>query len=206
MSRRCRFWLGAFAGSLLVVLYVLRRRDPAAFAARAKRLRELAYFTGEYISMLIAPHDKPSPFMIRAFRLPLRLYELGLGSLVGQHILVLTTTGRRTGRPHTVAVGYAYEPDGDTYLLTAGWQGGTDWFRNARANPRVRVQVGERQFDADAEPLALDARIPHLIAYTQRNPYAGREWPLVTGRPFDGSREAYRELAARMPMLAIHPQ
>jgi deazaflavin-dependent oxidoreductase (nitroreductase family) len=55
----------------------------------------------------------------------------------------ITTTGRRTGRAHTIEIWFAL--DGDTiYLLT---EESADWVRNIAADPRVRVRIGRRRFD-----------------------------------------------------------
>jgi deazaflavin-dependent oxidoreductase (nitroreductase family) len=69
------------------------------------------------------------------------------GRAKGVPVLLLTTTGRRTGRSHTVPVGYVDNAD---QLLLVGSCGGMpwhpQWYFNARANPRVLVQIaGERQ-------------------------------------------------------------
>lgn len=63
----------------------------------------------------------------------------------------LETRGRRTGRPMEVAVGYVDGPGG-SLLVTAG-SPEADWARNLEADPRCRATVGERTFDALAEPL-----------------------------------------------------
>ena len=58
-------------------------------------------------------------------------------------MLLLTTTGRRTGRPRTTPL--FYMPDGDRLVLIASY-GGDDrdpqWFKNLTANPDVTVQIG----------------------------------------------------------------
>lgn len=55
-----------------------------------------------------------------------------------------------------VAVGFIEEPD-DGLLLAAG-EPDADWARNLEADPRCRVTVGERSWEALAEPLdAADA-------------------------------------------------
>lgn len=66
----------------------------------------------------------------------------------------LVTTGRRTGRSRAVAVGYVEESDGS--LLVAARSDRTDWAQNLIAEPACRVVVGERRFDALAEPLGRD--------------------------------------------------
>jgi deazaflavin-dependent oxidoreductase (nitroreductase family) len=52
----------------------------------------------------------------------------------------LTTTGRRTGRPHTIEIWFA--ASGSTLYLLAGGRDRADWVRNLRAHPSVRVRVG----------------------------------------------------------------
>ncbi len=53
----------------------------------------------------------------------------------------LTTTGRRSGRPHTIEIWYG-EADGRLYLL-AGGRDRADWVRNLRADPRIEVRRGD---------------------------------------------------------------
>ena len=62
----------------------------------------------------------------------------------------LTTVGRRTGRPHTIEIWFA-ELDGTLYLLSGGADR-SDWVRNLRREPRVRVRLGgPRELRADLE-------------------------------------------------------
>jgi deazaflavin-dependent oxidoreductase (nitroreductase family) len=51
----------------------------------------------------------------------------------------LTTTGRRTGRPHRIEIWYA--TDGDTLFLLAGGGRSSDWVQNLLADPTVQVEV-----------------------------------------------------------------
>ena len=69
----------------------------------------------------------------------------------GVPTLLLTTTGRKTGRLRRTAL--IYGRDGDRYLVVAS-EGGADvhpfWYRNLEANPDVDVQVGAERFPAKA--------------------------------------------------------
>ncbi len=75
------------------------------------------------------------------------LYE-GTGGRIGHRAilvptLLLTTTGRRSGRDRTVALTYAR--DGDGLVVVASNHGeDTDpaWLHNIPSNPAVRIQVG----------------------------------------------------------------
>jgi len=70
----------------------------------------------------------------------------------------LTTTGRKTGRPHRIEIWYAYATAGDTIYLLAGGGQSSDWVQNLIANPTVLLEVdGDvrsavgRVIDDDAE-------------------------------------------------------
>lgn len=60
----------------------------------------------------------------------------------------LTTTGRRSRRPHRIEIWFALR-DGRLYLLSGGGDG-ADWVKNIRADGRVRIQVGSRSIAAHA--------------------------------------------------------
>jgi deazaflavin-dependent oxidoreductase (nitroreductase family) len=109
----------------------------------------------------------------------------------GLPILLLTTSGRRTGRPRTTPLGY-FEDRG-RYVITAS-NSGLDrhpgWFHNLKANPAVRVQVGGRRLGAQAEVAEgserrrlwerLMALSPSYAAYARRT---SREIPMVVLSP-----------------------
>jgi deazaflavin-dependent oxidoreductase (nitroreductase family) len=84
-------------------------------------------------------------------RVPVLLYRLGLGARLEKVCLILTTTGRRTGRPHSVALDYV-EADGRIYIFT-GYGARSDWYRNVLAWPEVIVQLGRRRLRGRARPL-----------------------------------------------------
>ena len=67
-------------------------------------------------------------------------------------ILLLTTTGARTGRPATVPLGFAVDDGGRVFVMAskAGAPRHPAWFHNLRANPSVTVELGDRSFQAQA--------------------------------------------------------
>jgi deazaflavin-dependent oxidoreductase (nitroreductase family) len=60
----------------------------------------------------------------------------------------LTTTGRRTGREHRIEIWFGLS-GGVVYMLSGGG-GRSDWVRNLRANPRVRIRIGGVELAARA--------------------------------------------------------
>jgi deazaflavin-dependent oxidoreductase (nitroreductase family) len=75
-------------------------------------------------------------------------------------ILLLTTTGARSGRPATVPLGYAVDDGGRVFVVAskAGAPKHPAWFHNLRANPSVTVELGDGSFAARAIVTAGDER------------------------------------------------
>lgn len=66
----------------------------------------------------------------------------------------LTTTGRRSGRPHTVEMWFGVH-DGRLYLLSGGCDA-SDWVRNIQAEAAVIVRVGDQTRHGRARVLEPD--------------------------------------------------
>jgi deazaflavin-dependent oxidoreductase (nitroreductase family) len=65
------------------------------------------------------------------------------GRIAGMPVLLLTTTGRKSGRPRTQPL--AYTRAGDGYAVIASKGGAARhplWYLNLRANPLAEVTVG----------------------------------------------------------------
>jgi deazaflavin-dependent oxidoreductase (nitroreductase family) len=63
----------------------------------------------------------------------------------GEDFCYVTTTGRRTGEPHTIEIWFGTQDEARIYLLSGGGDR-SDWVRNLRADPSVRVRIGEREW------------------------------------------------------------
>ena len=93
------------------------------------------------------------------------------GSWEGRNLLLLTTTGRKSGRPHTTPM--VFTRDGDRLLVYASKGGAPahpDWYLNLVADPRVVVEVGSERYDAIATPLEGGERDREFAAQAARNP------------------------------------
>ncbi|WP_261566258.1 nitroreductase family deazaflavin-dependent oxidoreductase [Frankia gtarii] len=92
----------------------------------------------------------------------------------GMPVLELTTTGRRTGNPHTLMVTSPLR-EGSTIVLAASRAGDDhhpDWFLNVRANPEVAVRVRGGPWQPMtarvATPAERDRLWPRVIAGSSR--------------------------------------
>lgn len=109
------------------------------------------------------------------------------GAAAGVPLLLLTTTGAKSGRPHTMPV--SYTRDFSRYVVIAAKQGADtdpDWYRNLAANPTVTVEVGDERFQASAHAATGSERQrlfdqmakerPNFIEFQQRT---SRQLPVV---------------------------
>ena len=132
-------------------------------------------------------------------RVPALLYKLGLGPLLGRRVLLLSTTGRRSGRPRATPLSYQRLED-TLYLLS---EAGThaNWYRNIAKDPIVRVQVGGRRFQAVAERVSD----PQLVAQVLRlfNRASPRVAQRFYGIPPRATDEELLTLASRHLVVAL---
>ena len=73
------------------------------------------------------------------------------GRFEGASMMLLTTTGAKSGQARTKPV--VYTKDGDRFVIIASKAGAPtnpDWFHNLVANPEVTLEVGDERFPARA--------------------------------------------------------
>lgn len=73
------------------------------------------------------------------------------GPFAGSQLLVLHTTGAKSGKPRLVPL--AYRRVGDAFAVfasKAGADDNPDWYHNVVAHPEVNVELGAERFDAVA--------------------------------------------------------
>ena len=105
----------------------------------------------------------------------------------GSTILLLTTTGRKSGQQHTIPLIYA--EDGNRYVIIASKGGAPEnpgWYENLVKTPEVELQVKDQIFAARAHTVQGPERErlwrkacevwKHYDEYAKRTP---REIPVV---------------------------
>jgi len=86
--------------------------------------------------------------------------RIGSSMRVGK-VLLLTTTGNKSGKPRTVPV-MQFEDGGRRYVIAsfAGSPQHPAWFKNLSANPNVTVEVPGERYQARASVLSSAERAP----------------------------------------------
>ena len=131
------------------------------------------------------PHDEQLAYnakLIAEFRAAGR-------RLADRPLLLLTTTGARSGEPRTAPM--MYIPDGGRLLVVASAAGATRhpaWYHNLVANPQVTVEVDGEGYAASAVPLEGDE-------------YTSAWQRIVAGYPFFTEHQA--GVSRRIPVVAL---
>jgi deazaflavin-dependent oxidoreductase (nitroreductase family) len=129
------------------------------------------------------------------------LYRLTGGGIGGRiqtlPVLLLTTTGRKSGKKRTVPLGFLR--DGSTYVIiasNAGLPRNPAWFLNLQSHPEATIQVKKRQMQVKAETAnpekkrELWARLMEVApGYADYQKRITRDIPVVILHPVDESGE-----------------
>jgi deazaflavin-dependent oxidoreductase (nitroreductase family) len=87
------------------------------------------------------------PYVNRAMKFVLRSPVHGM---VSKSILLITFTGRRTGKTYTTPVSYSQQGDQVTIFTHA------DWWKNLRSGAPVTLRIQGREIQGLAEPVVED--------------------------------------------------
>jgi deazaflavin-dependent oxidoreductase (nitroreductase family) len=114
------------------------------------------------------------------------------GQFEGAPILLLNTTGAKSGQTRTNPMMYLDGEDGVRYVFAskAGAPTNPDWYHNLRANPAVTVEVGDETYEATATPLEGDERDAIFAKHAERYP---------------GFKEYQDGTDRVIPVVALHP-
>jgi deazaflavin-dependent oxidoreductase (nitroreductase family) len=142
-------------------------------------------------------------FINKYFMVP--MFRLGLGAFMGNpfsgYIMVLKTTGRKTGRLRYSPVNYAIL-DGRVYCLS-GFRQGSDWYRNLLAHPAIEVILPAGAISGSAAEITDPLRRTAIIRKVLQN--AGFAGFFEGYNPFRISDEQLAAKTAGMPLICIQP-
>ena len=118
------------------------------------------------------------------------------GGKVGGHlgampVLLLTTTGRKTGKKHTVPVMYLSE--GPNYIITASNNGGEKppaWWLNLKSSPEATIEIGgdmrlvtTKQASSEEKRRLWEQLVEKAPAFDGYQKRTRREIPMIILRP-----------------------
>jgi deazaflavin-dependent oxidoreductase (nitroreductase family) len=138
-------------------------------------------------------------------RMPIWLYRLRLGQLMGDRFLLLVHIGRKSRRLRYVVLEVLRaDPATGIYIIASGWGRQSDWFRNIQQTPHVLVDTGRQRFEATPIVLDEEQATQVLQQYAEQHPVAFRNLARVMlGWPVTAGEDDYRQLVRVVPLVAL---
>ena len=137
-------------------------------------------------------------FMVPMFRLGLGIF---MGNPITSYIMVVKTTGRKTGKTRYTPVNYHIR-DGCVYC-TAGFGRVSHWYHNLRANPRVELILPGRAISGVAEEVTAPEEAFSVLRQLLKE--TGLVGFFGGFNPFTVSEDEFRQKTEGLPVIRIRP-
>lgn len=130
------------------------------------------------------------------------LSNYGPNSKAASRVLVLTTLGRKSGKPRSTPLQFE-EVEGVYYVTSArGVQ--ADWFRNLVACPQVEVRIGSKHFSTHGEQITDPGQIADFLEQRiQKHPHFMSVMLYLEGLPRKYTRIDLEKFAQRLAIVAL---
>jgi deazaflavin-dependent oxidoreductase (nitroreductase family) len=126
------------------------------------------------------------------------------GGKPGQLVLLLTTSGRKTGADHLTPL--QYELVGEAYYVGSARGRSADWYCNILSNPEVKIEINGEVFSAHAEAITDPKKIAEFIELRlSRHPRMIGTMLRLEGLPARYSRRELEEFASKKALVILHP-
>jgi deazaflavin-dependent oxidoreductase (nitroreductase family) len=156
--------------------------------------------------------EKPGRLLALLNRAPIPLYRAHLGWVLGTRLLMLTTTGRKSGRTRRTVVEVVKRADGPTganaptLWVIASRGPHSDWYANAVAAGPTHITWMTRSFTPRVHALDTDERVDLLADYQRHHPRAATMLgKAALGEDFTADPEGLRRLAGDLRALRFEP-
>src|SRR5579875_810078 len=138
------------------------------------------------------------------WRLPIWLYRLHLGWLLQSRFLLLTHTGRKSGRPRKTVLEVIHsDKAAGEYTVFSGWGKQSDWVKNVEKTPQVIIQVGQRSLRARATRPGPEEAETILLAYARKYPRLIHFVFRLLGYRSNGTEEDIRAIARQSTIITF---
>lgn len=141
-----------------------------------------------------------SPFAKLAFKAQIFLLRRNWMGSAGNIIMVITTTGRKSGKPISTPVGY--QRDGNT-VVAFNVGGISNWYKNLAQNPQVTLEIKKQTYQMRAIYVTNADEINQIFELYKR------EQPTMLtrffGLPANPNANDLTEAATRIKFVRFHP-
>ncbi len=152
--------------------------------------------------------DPPRGYRAILWRLPIWFYRLKLGWMFGHRMLLLTHSGRVSGKSRQAMLEVVhYDKGSNTHYVASGFGEQADWYKNIIKDPKVSIQAAGRKIPVVAEQLNTQEAAPIFSEYHRRHPKALRGLAKLVGYDIpDEDKEMLSFFQNRIPLIAFRPR
>jgi len=145
-------------------------------------------------------------FLIPIFKLPVLLYRLRLGWLLGKRFLLLTHVGRRSGKMRrTILAVLRFDEQTKEIYAVSAWKG-SDWYYNIQAAPALQVESGFVRYVPLQRTLSSEEITATFLDYRKQHPLFSRMICWIPGWKWDSTAEEFLDLARALHGVAFRPK
>jgi deazaflavin-dependent oxidoreductase (nitroreductase family) len=155
--------------------------------------------------------QKAPAIMIPFMKMPLILYSLGLGWMLGKRFMRLTHAGRKSGKVyHTVLAILRFDEQTHEIFAVSPWSE-SNWYRNIRTTPALEVETGDIRhgrirYTPIQRSLTPEEIAKAFIAFRNQYPIFSRMVARIPGWKIDSTCEELLELAHTLRGIAFEPK
>jgi deazaflavin-dependent oxidoreductase (nitroreductase family) len=140
------------------------------------------------------------------FKIPLLLYRLHLGWLMGKRFMQITHVGRKSGKVRrTILAVLRFDDKTKEIYAISAWKG-SDWYYNIQAAPALQVETGFVHYVPVQRTLSPEEIATTFVKYCKQHPIFSRMVCRIPGWKWDSSYEEFLELAHTLRGVAFLPK
>jgi deazaflavin-dependent oxidoreductase (nitroreductase family) len=150
--------------------------------------------------------ENPPAFMIPFFKMPLILYRLGLGWMLGKRFLLLTHVGRHSGKVYqSVLAVLRFDEKTHEILAVSPWSK-SNWHQNIQIKPALKVETGFIRYTPMQRNLSPEEIAALFIEFRKQRPIFSRVIARIPGWKINSTYDEFLALAYTLRGVAFQPK
>lgn len=136
------------------------------------------------------------------WRLPIYLYRIGLGWILGNRFLLLRHIGRKSGKIRFAVLEIIHNlPEPEQYYVVSGFGTRSNWYQNIQQQKHVEIQVGNKRIPVLSHQLDPREGAEILAAYAQKNPGSLKALSNLMGYEIEFTPDGIKEFGRNIPVI-----
>ncbi len=136
------------------------------------------------------------------WRLPIYLFRVRLGWILGNRFLLLRHKGRISGIDRFAVLEIIHrQPEESSYFVVSGFGTHSDWYQNILQHSAVEIQVGNIRSPAKARQLESSEGGKVLLIYAGKNPGSLKALSKIMGYEIDFTPEGILDFGRQIPVI-----